>query len=105
MFQLRIYTLRTSDALDRYSTVHWTRHIASLAGFGVATHGIWTERDGTAYRLVALLSFADGADPAEVTDDYMASPGFAADMEGFDVHDVLAVDTMLLDATRTSPTR
>ena len=46
MFQLRIYTLRSGEALERYAAVHWTRHIASLRAFGVATHGIWTERNG-----------------------------------------------------------
>jgi hypothetical protein len=105
MFQLRIYTLRTADALDRYSTVHWARHVDSLAAFGVATHGIWTEHDGAANRLVALVSFAEDADPTEVTDDYMSSPEFKADMDGFDPRDVVAVDTMLLDATGSSPVR
>jgi hypothetical protein len=73
MFQLRIYTLRTADALERYSTVHCPSPMAPTQ-----------QRSPT---------------------EYMASPEFVADMEGFDVQDVLAVDTMLLDATRSSPTR
>ena len=105
MFQLRIYTLRTAEALARYSTVHWARHISSLEAFGVATHGVWTERDGSAQRFVALVSFAEGADPTAVAKQYMASAEFKADMEGFDPHDVVAVSTMLLDATRSSPIR
>jgi NIPSNAP len=105
MFQLRIYTLRTARALEQYSTVHWTRHIASLEAFGVTTHGIWTERSGDANRLVALVSFADDANPTAVTNEYMASPEFNADMEGFDRRDVVAVATVLLDATESSPIR
>jgi hypothetical protein len=105
MFQLRIYTLRSAEALARYSSVHWARHIGSLETFGVATHGVWTEREGSAPRLVALVSFADGADPTVLTDEYMASAEFTADMEGFDPRDLVAVDTMLLDATGSSPIR
>jgi hypothetical protein len=105
MFQLRIYTLRSAEALDRYSSVHWARHIGSHEAFGGATPGVWTEREGSAERLVALVSFADDADPTAVTDEYLASAEFKADMEGFDPRDVVAVDTILLDATRSSPTR
>jgi hypothetical protein len=31
------------------------------------------------YRLVALISYPDGADPEALTRDFMASPEFAAD--------------------------
>jgi hypothetical protein len=47
----------------------------------VTTHGIWTQYDADAHRLVALISYPNGAEPTEVTTAYMASPGFAADME------------------------
>lgn len=104
MFQLRIYTLRTGEALEQYATVHWHRHIASLEAFGVSTHGIWTDRGG-AHRLVALVSFPAGSDPTAVTDEYMASPGFKADMDGFDPADIVGVATILLDATPSSPIR
>ena len=53
MFQLRIYTLRSPEALQRYATVHWARHLATFKAFGVTTHGVWTERSGGANRLVA----------------------------------------------------
>jgi hypothetical protein len=105
MFQLRIYTLRSGEALKRYAAVHWARHVPSLQAFGVTTHGIWTEHDGHAIRLVALISFEDGADPAELTADYMASAEFAADMEGFDTADIVAVEAILLDSTPSSPIR
>jgi hypothetical protein len=103
MFQLRIYTLRSAEALEEYSSVHWARHIGSLEAFGVATRGVWTERDPSARRLVALVSFSDGAEPAAITDEYLASAEFKADMEGFDPREIVAVDTVLLEATGSSP--
>jgi NIPSNAP len=105
MFQLRVYTLRSAQALERYAGVHWARHVPSLAAFGVTTHGIWTQRGDEDHRLVALISYPDSADQAALTRDFMASPEFAADMEGFDPEDVVAVDTMLLDPTLSSPIR
>jgi hypothetical protein len=103
MFQLRIYTLRSSQALERYATVHWARHVPSLATFGVTTHGIWTQRGDDDRRLIALISYPNGADPAALARGFMASPEFAADMDGFDPEDVVAVDSMLLDPTQSSP--
>jgi hypothetical protein len=80
------------------------RHIASLEAFGVSTHGIWTDGGG-AHRLVALVSFPAGADPTAVSDEYMASPGFKAHMDGFDPADIVGVATIPLDATPSSPIR
>ncbi|MFI6832294.1 NIPSNAP family protein [Kribbella sp. NPDC050241] len=103
MYQLRIYTLRTAEVLRDYATVHWPRHIPSLRALGVTTHGIWTDHDGGAHRLVALIAYPDGAEPGEVTAAYMASPEFAADMQGFDVSNILNVEEVLLDPTAASP--
>ena len=103
MFQLRIYTLRSAEALERYATVHWARHVPSLATFGVTTHGIWTQHED--HRLVALISHPDGADTAALTRGFMDSPEFAADMDGFDPKDIVAVDSMLLDPAPSSPLR
>jgi NIPSNAP len=105
MFQLRIYTLRSAEALDQYAAIHWARHIPTFQRFRVTTHGIWTEHGGNANRLVALVSFPDGADPTELAREVMASPEFAADMEGFDLQDIVAVDSIPLDATGSSPLR
>jgi len=103
MFQLRIYTLRSVEALTDYATVHWARHVPTFEAFGITTHGIWTERDGDAHRLVALISFPDGADPTTIARELMASPEFAADMDGFDPRDIVAVEAILMDATQSSP--
>jgi hypothetical protein len=64
-YQLRIYTLPTTEALEQYATVHWPRHTSSRQSFGVTTHGIWTDHDAEAHRLTALISYSDGADHAD----------------------------------------
>jgi hypothetical protein len=102
MFQLRIYTVRSPEALRQYASVHWDRHVATFAAFGVTTHGVWTEC-GDANRLVALISYPPDADPDELTEQIMASPDFAADMAGFDVADILDVQSLLLDPASFSP--
>jgi hypothetical protein len=105
MFQLRTYTLRSPEALHQYATVHWARHLPTFETFGVTTHGVWTERGGDANRLVALIGYPVGADPDQLTRQIMASPEFAADMAGFDVEDIVDVQTTLLDPTPFSPIR
>ena len=105
MFQLRIYTLRSAEALDRYAAIHWARHIGSLNAFSVETRGIWTSRDGGEIRLFALVSYENGADAKRVETEYMASSEFAEDMAGFDPHDIVGVTSVLLDATAASPIR
>ncbi|MCV7253379.1 NIPSNAP family protein [Mycolicibacterium fluoranthenivorans] len=103
MFQLRIYRLRSPEALRRYADVHWARHLATFAVFGVTTYGVWTDHTDNANRLVALIGYQPAADPDEITRRVMASPEFAADMAGFDVTDILEVQTTLLDPTAFSP--
>jgi hypothetical protein len=101
MFQLRIYTLRSPDALQQYATVHWARHLATFKTFGVTTHGVWTQRG--ANRLVALIGYPPGADPEQLTRHAMTSPEFAADMAGFDVGEIVDIQTVPLDPTSFSP--
>jgi hypothetical protein len=103
MLQLRIYTLRSPDALHRYATVHWARHLPTFTTFGVTTHGVWTERTDEANRLVALIDYPPGVDPAQLTQHIMSSPEFAADMAGFDIDDIVDVQSLLLDPTPSSP--
>jgi hypothetical protein len=103
MFQLRIYSLRSSDALQRYATVHWARHLATFESFGVVTHGVWTERSASAHRLIALIHYPPGAEPGQLTQHIMASPEFAADMAGFDVDEIVEVESFSLDPASFSP--
>ncbi|MDH6279820.1 NIPSNAP family protein [Prescottella agglutinans] len=103
MFQLRIYTLRSAEALRQYATVHWARHLATFTTFGVTTHGVWTVRNSDVNRLVALIGYPPGADPEQVTRQIMASPEFASDMAGFDTDEIVEVQSILLDPTSFSP--
>jgi hypothetical protein len=105
MFELRIYTLRTAEALERYADIHWPRHLDSLAKHRITTHGIWTAHDADVHRLFALVSYEEGANAEQVTVDYMSSDEFASDMAGFDMQDFTSVEAVLLDATATSPLR
>ena len=103
MFQLRMYTLRSPEALQQYATVHWARHLATFTTFGVTTHGVWTERSGGTNRLIALIRYPHDVDPEQLTRDYMTSPEFAADMAGFDADEIVDVQSALLDPTSFSP--
>lgn len=103
MFELRIYTLRSPEALRRYATVHWARHVPTFTAFGITTDGVWTERSGDANRLVALIRYPSGADPEHLAAQVMASPEFAADMGGFDIDDIVDVQAVALDPTAFSP--
>jgi hypothetical protein len=105
MFQLRLYTLRSPEALRQYATVHWARHLDTFPRFGVITHGVWTEQGDGANRLVALVGYPAGADPEQLTRRVMASAEFGADMAGFDVDDIIDVQSITLDPTPFSPTR
>jgi hypothetical protein len=105
MFQLRIYTLRSRVALQQYAIVHWDRHLATFKTLGVTVHGVWTERSDGANRLVALISYPPSADPEQHTRQIMTSPEFAADMAGFDVNEIVDVQSVLLDPTSFSPIR
>jgi NIPSNAP protein len=105
VFQLRTYTLRSPEALEQYATVHWVRHLATFTTFGITTHGVWTERSDSAHRLVALIGYPPGTDPEQLTRLIMASPEFAADMAGFDIDDIVGVQSVLLDPTSFSPIR
>lgn len=103
MFQLRIYTLRSPAALHEYATVHWARHMQTFPAFGVTTHGVWTERGAGEHRLVALISYPAGADTEQLARQVMASPEFAADMAGFDVGEIVDVQSVPLTPTTFSP--
>lgn len=103
MFQIRIYTLRSPEALRQYAMVHWARHVQTFNTFGVTTHGVWTEPSGGANRLVALVRYPPGADAAQVTRQIMTSPEFAADMTGFNADDeIVDVQSVPLDPTSFS---
>lgn len=102
MYQLRVYTLRTSEGLAAYQAV-WSHHIPSLAKHRITTHGVWTAPEAETPQLYALVSYADGDDPRERDHAYMSSPEFQADMEGFDFNQIVGIVETLLSPTAESP--
>ncbi len=102
-FELRVYRLRSQRDLDFYKDEIYPRHLRSFPLHGVEAHGFWVGVDDPLPRLFVLVSYAPGADVAEVTRRYMASAEFAADTEGFDVSSIQGVDTTLLAPTSSSP--
>jgi NIPSNAP len=102
-YELRVYTLATEKALTAYLDVHYPRHQVSLPRFGIAVHGYWSAVGTDAFQLYVLVSYPDGADPAELNLQYMTSPDIAEDMDGFERTDILDVTATLLAPAAGSP--
>jgi hypothetical protein len=102
-YQLRVYELRSKEALDHYREVIYPRHLNSFPLFGVEAHGFWTAKDDVKPRLFVLVSYAPGADPDEITRRYMESKEFAHDVENFDVADIVNVESTTLMPSTGSP--
>jgi len=64
-FELRVYTLRTKEALDFYMEKIYPRHLNSFPLFGIEAHGFWTAKEDVEPRLFVLASYAAGEDPAK----------------------------------------
>jgi len=94
IYQLRIYTLKSKEAAQEYLEI-WKSHIVSLAKFNIKTHAVYLDR-ATEQQVIALVSYEDGTDPIAVTKKYMTSPEFHSDMKGFDFHNFLNVEEILL---------
>ena len=104
-FELRVYTLRSQEALDNYANKIYPRHLGSFPRFGIEAHGFWTAREDTKPRLFVLASFAAGEEPGEVVRRYMHSAEFAEDIRDFDVSDIIGVESTILAPTASSPLR
>ena len=105
MLEIRTYTLASAEALDQYASVHWKRHIPSLAAHGITTHHVWREVAADVPRLVALVEYDNGADPAEATKTFMHSAEFAADMAGFDPSGIVDVRSVFVEPAPADPSR
>ncbi|MFE2099379.1 NIPSNAP family protein [Streptomyces sp. NPDC059468] len=106
-YQLRVYTLRSSDALTAYEKI-WAQHIPGMAKHRITTHGVWTVPAAPGIdtpRLYALVSYKDADDVRERLEAYLSSPEFRADMEGFDINQIVGLDETLLTPTVGSPLR
>ena len=95
-FELRVYTLRTKEARDFYVKTVFPRHLQNFPLFGVEAHGVWTAKDDVATRAFVMVSYAEGDDPGEVAKRYIQSPQAANDARGFDVSDILGVESTVL---------
>ncbi|MEU2491216.1 NIPSNAP family protein [Streptomyces sp. NPDC007883] len=106
-YQLRVYTLSSPDALSAYKKI-WAQHIPGMAKHRITTHGVWTvpaAPGNETHRLYALISYKDADDAQERLEAYLSSPEFRADMEGFDITQIVGLDETLLTPTMDSPLR
>jgi NIPSNAP len=103
-YELRVYTLDSEAALEQYATVNYPRHLDSFPKFGIRPEGFFRPAQASEPKLYVLVSFDDGADPAQVGAEYMASAELARDLEGFDhrTH-IVGVDSIGLVPTPGSP--
>jgi hypothetical protein len=100
---MRVYTLRTKEAFDYYASTVYPRHLNNFGLFGVEAHGLWTKKDDVAHRMFVLVSYAEGDDPVEVSQRYIQSPEAVNDARGFDVADILGVESTILVPSASSP--
>ncbi|MEU6950533.1 NIPSNAP family protein [Streptomyces sp. NPDC046316] len=106
-YQLRVYTLCSSEALAAYENI-WSKHIPGMAKHQITTHGVWTvpaTPGSEVPQLYALVSYLDADDVQERLHAYLASPEFRADMEGFDLSQIVGVAETVLAPTADSPLR
>jgi len=102
-FELRVYKLRTKEALDFYMEQVYPRHLSSFPLFGIEAHGFWTAREDVEPRLFVLASYATGEEPREAARRYMRSAEFAEDIRRFDVSDIVDVESTILIPSTSSP--
>ncbi|MGW1811642.1 NIPSNAP family protein [Streptomyces sp. NPDC002078] len=104
-YQLRVYTLCSRKALVAYANI-WSKHIPGMSKQRITTHGVWTvpaAPGSETPQLYALVSYRDGDDVQERLLAYLASPEFRADMEGFDLSQIVGVTEIALTPTADSP--
>ena len=104
-FELRVYKLRTKEALDFYMGQIYPRHLNSFPLFGIEAHGFWTAKGDVEPRLFVLASYAAGEDPGEVAQRYMRSAEFATDTRDFNLSDIVGLESTVLIPTKSSPLR
>jgi hypothetical protein len=103
----RFHVTSSLDALSVYEKI-WAKHIPGMAKHRITTHGVWTvpaAPGSDTPRLYALVSYKDADDVQERLEAYLSSPEFRADMEGFDISQIVGLDETLLTPTVDSPLR
>ena len=63
-FELRVYKLRTKEALDFYEEKIYPRHLKTFPLFGIEAHGFWTAKERVEPRLFVLASYGRAKIPA-----------------------------------------
>lgn len=104
LYELRVYTLRTQEALEIYMNRIYPRHLSSFPLFGIKPHGIWSVKDGAKPQAFVLVSYAEGEDPGAVVRRYMQSEEFAEEIKDWDPSSsILHVESTILVPTNSSP--
>lgn len=97
MRQLRIYTLADAESAKTYFDIHWKRHLESLPKHHIQVANVHLEvQDDKSEptRIFATVFADDQYDLNQLNDDYMKSPEFHEDMDGFDMSKILNVETI-----------
>ena len=100
-FELRVYSLRTQEALDFYREVVYPRHLNSFPLFGIEAHGFWMPRRMSSHGVSCWSR--GGRRTREVGRRYMQSTEFADDTRDFGVADIVGVESTILIPSTSSP--
>src|SRR5260370_23654574 len=92
-FELRVYKLRTKEALDFYREQIYTRHLSSFPLFGIEAHGFWTAKEDVEPRLFVLASYAAGGEPAEAAPPDLQNKHFIKTNLNFAVSRIVGVES------------
>jgi hypothetical protein len=89
--------------LEHYATVNWPAASAACVHSCHPRTASGPNTKARHTRLCARISYQPGPDPAEVAPHLMASAEFAADMDGFDVNNIVDVPEVFLTPAAVSP--
>ncbi|BBY30311.1 NIPSNAP domain-containing protein [Mycolicibacterium sediminis] len=103
--ELHTYTLKSADALRRYTEEFWPRHVRTLRAYDITVRGVWIDADTDEHRVVALVDYPPGSDPTVLADRYRTSQDFDADHADFDDSLITARQTTRLKDISQSPSK
>ncbi|BDX35273.1 hypothetical protein TUM20985_58200 [Mycobacterium antarcticum] len=101
--ELRTYTLANAEALRQYTRDFWPRHVDTLRRYGIVVHGVWTDVAFDGFRVMALVGYRPGDDPARLAEVYARSADFIADHVDFDVSLIVSRQVRILEPIPCSP--
>ena len=85
-FQLRIYSMKDSEAAQKYIDVHWKKHLDSLPQFNIEVEGIYCEESKEGInRVLAIVGYKSCEDVEVQNNKYMHSFALFKDMFGFNI--------------------